>query len=147
MMVICSALALLALTAVSAPPAFSLEPNWVVLDENADSRFYYDQNGKKLSDNKPGEVTVQVRTRVVYSDEGKADALEILGHPKSLEKLFESRYRHDLNCQENESKLLEAAHLDGNGVTLKSTDLKAASEWEEIPPDARMGLVFERVCQ
>ena len=131
-----------ALCALWATSAWCAGPDWVVLDENQDSRFYYDQSGAK-----PGEGTVQVRTRVVYTEEGKADALKILeGGDKNFSALFESRYIHELNCKKEQSRLLEARHLDDQGVTLKSTDLASSTEWEEIPPYSRMGLVLEKVC-
>lgn len=131
-----------ALCALWATSAWCAGPDWVVLDENTDSRFYYDQSGAKA----PDGGTVQVRTRVVYTDEGKADALKILEGSKKFTSLFESHYLHELNCGKEQSRLLEARHLDDKGVTLKLTDLASSTEWEEIPPYSRMGLVLEKVC-
>jgi hypothetical protein len=140
---ICSALlASSALFVPLASPAWGAGPDWLLLDENQDSRFYYDQSGAK----KPSEGVVQVRTRVVYTDEGKADALRILQGDKKLDNLFETRYLHELDCKKEQSRVREARHLDGEGVTLKLIDLSSVNEWEEIPPDARMALVQEKVC-
>ena len=125
-----------------AAPARAAEPDWVLLDDNLDSHFYYDQGGAK----KPVDGVVQVRTRVVYTPEGKADALKILGGPKIFEPLYESRYVHDLDCVKEQTKLLEASHLDKDGIILKSSNLAAVTQWEEIPPFARMGLVLEKAC-
>ena len=125
-----------------ATSAWCAGPDWVLLDENRDSRFYYDQN----ANNKPHGGIVRVGTRVVYTEEGKAEALGILKGAKKLDSLFETRYRHDLDCSKGESRLLEATHLDRKGVTLKSSDLASKSEWEEIPPGARMDLVLELAC-
>ena len=122
--------------------AWCAEPNWKLLDENKDSRFYYDQSGAKKAE----QGTIRIRTRVVYTEQGKADALKILEDAKKFSKLFESRYSHDLDCKKEQSQLLEVSHLDQEGATIKSTDLASATEWEEIPPYARMGLVLEEVC-
>jgi len=135
-------LACAALTAAPAATAWCAGPDWVLLDENKDSRFFYDRTGVT----EPSGGVVQVNTRVVYTAEGKADALKILSATKNFNRLYETRYRHDLNCEKEESRLLEARHLDKDGVTLKSTDLASATEWEEIPPYARMGMVLEKVC-
>jgi hypothetical protein len=129
------------LVANLAAPAWCAEPDWVLLDENLDSRFYFDQSAHK-----PAQAIVRVRTRVVYTDAGKADALKILGGTKKFDTLFESRYLHDLDCKKDQSRLLEVSHLNEEGVTIKSTELASATEWEEIPPYARMGQVLEKVC-
>jgi hypothetical protein len=137
-----AALATAALVTTLATPVWCAGPEWVLLDENPDSRFYYDKSAAL----KPHEGIVRIKTRVVYTEEGKADALKILNASNKLSGLFESRYQHDLDCKKQESRLLEVSHLDEGGVTLKSTDLATSTEWEEIPPDARMGLVLEKVC-
>jgi len=140
---LCSAvLAATSSIAILATPAWCAGPDWVLLDENPDSRFYFDQSGA----NKPGTGIVQVKTRVTYTDEGKADALKILEDPKKFAGLFESRYLYDLDCKKEQSRLLEVRHLDEEGVTLKTTDLAAATEWQEVSPDGRMDLVLEKVC-
>jgi len=138
----CAVMACSTLIALLATSAWCAGPDWVLLDEDNDSRFYYDRGAVKV----PSEGVVQVVTRVVYTAEGKADALKILSTVKNFDKLYESRYRHELNCGKEESRLLEASHLDKEGVTLKSTDLASSTEWEEIPPYARLGMVLEKVC-
>jgi hypothetical protein len=125
-----------------APPALCAGPDWVLLDENKDSTFFYDQSYAK----KPNGVSHRVRTRVIYTAEGKADALKILA-AKKFQKLFETRYLHDLDCKKGKSRLLEASHLDDEGVTLKTTDLASSTEWEDIVPDTRMDLVVDKVCK
>jgi hypothetical protein len=133
---------LLAVNAAVATSAFCAGPDWVFLDENAESRFFFDQAGTTH----PKEGIVRVRTRVVYTKEGKADAQKMLANDPKLAKLYESRYLHDLDCADRESRLLEATHLDKDGASLKSTDLSPFSQWEAIPPDARMDMVVEKVC-
>jgi hypothetical protein len=130
--------------AVAILPTFAwcAGPDWVLLDQNPGSRFYYDQSDAK----KPGTGIVQVRTRVIYTDEGKADALKILEDAQKFALLSESRCVYDLDCKKEQSRLLEVRHIDEEGVTLKTTDLKSATEWEEISPDGRLGLVQEKVC-
>ena len=131
-----------AINATLAPPAFCADPQWVVVDEDKDSSFSYDKSGTS----KPKEGIVRVRTRVVYTKEGKAEALKMLTSAKNLANLYESRYLHDLDCTERESHLLGASHLDKEGVTLKQTDLAAVTEWEGIPPETRMATVFKKLC-
>jgi hypothetical protein len=134
--------ALLATVAIQVPTAFCAGPGWVFVDENEDSTFSYDKNATS----KPKEGVVRVMTRVVYTEEGKKDALKLLKAPGEMSKLYESRYLHDLDCAERESHLLQVTHLDKQGATLKFTDLAKVTEWEGIPPDVRLALVFERVC-
>ncbi|GFO70741.1 hypothetical protein GMLC_43200 [Geomonas limicola] len=121
--------------------AWAAAPDWVLLDENQDSRFYYDQSGPK-----PHEGMTQVRTRVVYSDEGKADAVKILGNQKKYQALFESHYQHQVDCTEGRSRLLEATHLDEQGAVLNRSDLSGVTSWEQVPAGERMSLVLEKVC-
>ena len=139
---VCGVTAFLATITTLVLSAWCAGPDWVLLDESRDSRFYYDQGGTSS----PGKGMVQVSTRVVYTEEGKAEALKILATAKNFGKLFESRYLHDLDCRNQKSRLLKVTHLDKDGVTIKSTELASLTEWEEIPPDARMGQVAEKVC-
>jgi hypothetical protein len=141
--VICSTLlALAAFHVTLAPSAFCAGPEWVQLDQNEDSTFYYDKSGTS----KPEKEFIGVKTRVIYTKEGKADALKILGAARELNNLYESRYRHNVDCAEHESRLLEVTHLNKEGVALKSTDLSASTEWEWIMPETRMALVLNQVC-
>lgn len=134
---------LLILSAFLVPAAFCADKDWLLLDENQGSSFYV--NKVDLEKPKPG--VVRVTTRVVYTPEGKTEALKTLESPKPLEKMYESRYRYDIDCSERESRLLEVTHLDKNGGTLKYTNLSAFTEWEGIPPEARMALVAEVSCR
>lgn len=118
------------------------EAAWIALDENQDSYFYYDKNGIV----KPEEGIIRVTARVVYTEEGKEDALKILQPAKDYKKLSESHYLYDLNCTGKKSKLLRVTHLDDNGAQLKTFDLSAVTEWEEIPPAARLELILELAC-
>lgn len=141
--VICSTLlALAAFNVTLAPSAFCAGPEWVQLDQNEDSTFYYD----KSDPSKPKEGIIKVKTRVIYTKEGKADALKILGTAKELNNLYESRYQHDVDCAEHESRLLDVTHLNKEGATLRSADLSASTEWEWIQPETRMALVLDQVC-
>lgn len=131
----------MAVIVCSAAPGWCAGPDWVFLDENQDSRFYYDQSGPKAQ-----EGIVKVRTRVVYSDEGKAEAIKILGDAKKYQGLFESRYAHEVDCKEERGRLLEASHLDENGQVLKRSDLSGVTKWEDLPGDDRMALVLDKTC-
>ena len=133
----------LALGATLATPAFCADPDWVLLDENKESQFFFDRSGTS----KPKEGIVRVKTRAVYTKEGKADALKMMSAAKNLKDLYESNYMHDLECAAVQSRLLSATHLDKGGSSLKSTDLSSFTEWEAIPRDSRMYLVFAEVCR
>jgi len=129
------------LTALVTATGWCANPDWVLLDENQDSRFYYDQSGPK-----PHEGTVKVRTRVVYSEEGKSEAARILGGAKKYQSLFESRYQHEVDCKEGRARLLEASHLDQGGTVLNLSDLSAVTTWEQVPAGERLALVLDKVC-
>jgi hypothetical protein len=115
---------------------------WLVLDENPDSIFSYDT----ASVAKPVDGIVRITARVVYTEDGKAQALEVLKPAKEYERLFESRYVYDLNCRGQKSRLINVTHHDEKGKQLKAFDLSAVTEWEKIPPASRMELVSESVC-
>jgi hypothetical protein len=133
---------LLVLSTVTALPVIAAEGDWVLLDENQGSNFFLD----KAATTVPKAGVLRVRTRVIYTDQGRVEALRTLASPKNLETLFESRYLYDLDCSEQESKLLEVSHLDKNGKVLKTTDLSKFTDWEAIPPEARMALVAIISC-
>ena len=135
-------LLLLMIGAANAPSAFCASQKWVMLAENAESTFFYDKSGTTSRDG-----MVQVKTRVVYTAEGKAEAIRMLPSLKHPKKLYESRYVYELNCAERKSRLLKVSHLDKKGLALKSTDLSAVTGWEPIPPEARMDLVLEEACE
>ncbi|WP_224963218.1 surface-adhesin E family protein [Geomonas subterranea] len=116
--------------------------DWYLLDENRDSSFFVDRSGI----NRVREGVIQVRTRVVYSDLGKNEAAKILKGLQSPAALYETLYSYEINCVEREGHLLAASHFDKGGVLLKSSDLDAATQWEYLPPDTRMGLVLQQAC-
>ena len=116
--------------------------NWQFVDENDDSSFYYDTN----SATKPNDQLIQVTVRVVYTDKGKANALTFLKPAKTFANLHESRYLYDFNCTAETSKLMEVTHLDDKGKELKKSDLSADTDWEDILPNTRIGLVSDAVC-
>lgn len=130
------------LSMLAALPVMAAEGEWVLLDENQGSNFFLD----KGATTKPKAGILRVRTRVVYTEQGRTEALRTLASPKNLESLFESRYVYDLDCSERESKLLEVSHLDKNGKVLKTADLSKYTDWEIIPPEARMALVAIISC-
>lgn len=125
-----------------AASAFAATPDWFLLDENEDSSFFYDRSGGTAL----REGVIQVRTRVVYSDRGRKDALEVLKELPDSAPLHETLYSYEINCAEREGHLLAATHLDKRGGTLRSTDLSAVTQWENLPPDSRMGLVLGQAC-
>ncbi|MBU5638236.1 hypothetical protein KOM00_16025 [Geomonas sp. Red69] len=123
-------------TALCAPP------DWLFMDQNGQSSFYYDRNSNVTV----REGVIQVRTRVVYSEEGRKEAIKLLkGMPESA-LLQETLYSYEIDCPEREGHLLASSHLDRNGTILKSTDLAAATQWEYLPDDTRMGRVVRQAC-
>lgn len=127
--------------ATAAPSAPCAGPEWVQLDDNEDSRFFYDKAGTARN-----QEVVRVETRVIYTEAGKADALSTLSKTKELAQLNESRYEYDLNCAKGESRLLHVAHFDKEGNVLRKSDLSAVTQWEPVPQGIRMTLVLEAAC-
>ena len=123
------------------PPAFCDEAEWVQLDDNDDSRFFYDKAGATRD-----KGVVRVETRVLYTEAGKENALSTLSKNKELARLNESRYEYDLNCAKSESRLLHVAHFDKDGNVLRKSDLSAVTQWEPVPMGTRMTLVLEAAC-
>jgi Surface-adhesin protein E len=122
--------------------AAATEPTWILTDENAGTRFYYDKTG--ISMPRPGISRVPIR--VVYTEEGKAEALDVLEHDPGFAKLFETLYSYDLDCQKRRIHLLNVTHLDDDGKQLKAVNMSAVTEWEDIPPDSRLDLLADEVC-
>ena len=131
-------------TGVAAQPgrALGAGPEWVLVDENPVSSFYYDRSGIT----KPREGILRVTTRVIYTEEGKEETLETLKPAKGYENLYESRFLFDLDCKEWKNKLLRVTHLDKAGTQLKMFDLAEKTDWEDIPPDARIEAVADTEC-
>lgn len=123
-------------------PGVTAAANWVLMDENDDSSFYYD----KSATTKPETGKVRVKARAIYTDEGKGAALKVLGRYKNMETLSESQYTYDLDCAERQSHLMDVTHLDKDGKTLRSSNLGGVTGWEEILPDTRISLVYDEVC-
>ncbi|QWV92698.1 hypothetical protein KP004_16145 [Geomonas oryzisoli] len=136
-------LATLCAGALFSTAAWSAVPDWFLLDQNSESSFFYDKSGG----NKVREGVIQVRTRIVYSEEGRKEALKMLkGLPQSA-VLHETLYSYEINCEEREGHLLAASHLDSTGNILKTSDLAAVTQWQYLPADTRMGLVLQQACQ
>jgi hypothetical protein len=133
---------LLPLVVTSPSMVAAAESSWVLADDNAETGFYFDSTGVTTT----SEGFFRVPVRVVYTDEGKADALEVLKHAAGFEKLTESRYSYDLDCKKMKSHLLSVAHLDDAGNRIKSVDLAADTEWEDIPPYSRLEALTDEVC-
>lgn len=127
--------------ATVAPSALCAGAEWVQLDDNEDSRFFYDKAGTTRN-----QGVVRVETRVVYTEAGKADALSTLSKTKELARLHESRYEYDLNCGKRESRLLHVTHLDKEGNVLRESDLSPVTQWEPVPQGIRMTLVLDSAC-
>lgn len=141
--VICGILlALPTLFALAPGMLYAAGPTWVLADENTGTRFYYDGTGLTS----PQKGISRVPVRVVYTEEGKADALDLLGHAPAFEKLFESRYTYDIDCQKKKTHLLHVTHLDDDGNQIKSLNLAEVSGWEDIPPNSRLELLADEVC-
>lgn len=137
-------LVLLFLATVVAFPtsALCVDPDWALLDENQESGFFYDRNGTS----RVREGMIRVRTRIIYTESGKKEALKVLKGLPEPARLFESRYMYEIDCAEKEGRLVAATHFDKNGSILKSTDLESVTFPEYLPPDTRMGIVANEAC-
>lgn len=134
--------ALLILIAMVPGIASEAGPRWVLADENPSTRFYIDSDGITS----PRKGISRVTVRVVYTEEGKEEALDVLGHDPGFAKLFDTRYSYDIDCQKKKIHLLHVTHLDEAGNQIKSVNLSAATEWEDIPPGTRLDLLAEEIC-
>src|SRR5450631_1502937 len=135
-------LGLVMLCSVNPDAAHGAAPSWVLLDDNAaHSAFYYDKAGIS----KQGKGLFRVTARVIYTPQGKAETLDVLKHAKEFETLAESRYVYNMDCKHGKSQLLNVTHLDSKNVQIKVFDLSGVTEWEEIPPAARLELITDEV--
>jgi len=138
-------LALIFLTATVAvgSAAFAGDGQWVLLDEDpSTSSYFYDATSVVPGDD--GLVTVW--TRAVYTEEGKADALDTIGHPKGFEDLAATSFHYTINCDADMSRLEKVMHQDGTGGTIKEYNLAGKTSWEEIEAETRMSLLRDAVC-
>jgi len=117
-------------------------PEWVMLDENPETYFYFDKGDVT----KLPEGIVRVTARVVYTAKGKEDALTVLEPAKLFENLAESRYTYNLDCNLRKSKLQSVTHLADNGSAIKTVDLSKVTKWEEITPNERLELIRALAC-
>lgn len=122
--------------------AWSAGSAWILLDGNTTSAFFYDKKGVM----KPKEGIVRITARTLYTEEGKADVLQTLKPATLYANLSESHYVYDLDCAGHKSKLLSVTHLDDSGDKIKTYDLAAVTDWEEIPVAARLELITDLVC-
>ncbi|HMN03847.1 surface-adhesin E family protein [Geobacter anodireducens] len=134
-----SAVAALALTAGSV-----LAAEWVVLDEDPMlSTFYYDSSS--VSRDKEGMVSVW--TRAIYSEEGKADALDTMGNPPAFKDLSHTHFLYTIDCQAAKSRLEKVIHFDDKAEPIKEYNLSGKTDWEAIDEFTRLGLLQEAVCR
>ena len=138
-------LALISLTAAVAAGsvAFAGDGQWVLLDEDTStSNYFYDSTSVAPGDD--GFLTVW--TRAVYTEEGKADALDTIGHPTGFEGLAATNFLYTINCDADMSRLEKVVHRDGAGGTIKEYNLAGKTSWEEIEAETRMSLLRDAVC-
>lgn len=122
--------------------AICAEADWILLDENKESSFFYDKNGST----RVREGLVRVRTRVVYTELGKKEAIKVLKELPEPARLYESRYIHEIDCIEQEGQLLAATHFDKKGAILRSTDLAPVTVMEYLSPGTRMAVIANEAC-
>ena len=138
------ALIALAATVTAASVAFASESQWVLIDEDpATSNYFYDTTS--ITQGEEGLVTVW--TKAVYTEEGKADALDTIGHPKGFEDLASTSFFYTINCDGDMSRLEKVIHRDGKGTAIREYTLTGKTPWEEIEAETRMSLLRDAVCQ
>jgi hypothetical protein len=116
--------------------------NWALVDqEEGQSDFYYDKGAVTRTDG-----LLNIRAKVVYGPEGKAEALELLGNAKLYGSLAATQYRYDINCATGQSRLAGVSHRDGADKVLREFDLTGKTSWEEIPVGSRLEMVSEAEC-
>lgn len=119
------------------------EAAWELVDSDpATSDFFY--NKATVVRSPKGVVTVE--TKAVYSEEGKADVLEVLD-AKRYAHLAYTLFVYDIDCGKEESLLKRVVHFDDNGGKIASFDLAGKTAWEDIPPDSRLERVEQAECR
>jgi hypothetical protein len=116
----------------------------MVDDDPMLSTFYFDRTTVST---KSAEGLVTVWTKAVYSAEGKADALDTIGHPKGFEDLHHTGFLYTINCPGDMSRLEKVVHFDGKDAKIREYNLSGKTEWEEIFPETRMSLLHDEVCK
>lgn len=124
--------------------ASAAESGWVLVDDNPQvSAFYFDQ----ASVSKPAAGLVSVTTKAIYSEQGKADALEVMGHPKGFDDLSYTNFVYTIDCPGEKSRLEDVTHYDSKGEPLREFKLSGKTDWEAIAPDTRLGLLADVLCK
>jgi hypothetical protein len=119
------------------------EADWELVDSDpATSDFLY--NKATVARGAKGIVTVE--TRAVYSEQGKADVLEVLD-PKRYARLAYTLFVYDIECSKEESLLKRVVHYDDRGAEIASFDLASKTEWEDIPLNSRLEKVQQAECR
>ncbi|AJE04921.1 hypothetical protein GPICK_12470 [Geobacter pickeringii] len=127
----------------SAGAASAAEGAWVLVDEDPMlSNYYYDETSVAEVD---GDL-VAVRTKAVYTEDGRDDALDTIGHPRGFEDLSSTAFLYIIDCPGNMSRLEKITHYDSKGRAIKSYDLSGRTDWEPIDSETRMSLLHDAVC-
>lgn len=135
--------AALSATVAAGSMASAAADQWALIDEDpSTSNYYYDT----ASIVKGEEGLVTVETKAVYTEEGKADALDTIGHPKGFEDLCFTSFHYTINCPGDMSRLEKVVHRDSKGGTIKEYVLAGKTPWEEIEEETRMSLLRDAVC-
>lgn len=137
------ALAVVIAVIAAANPSSAADSQWEVIDENpAASTYAYDPTS--VAEAEDGLVTVL--TRAVYTDEGKADALDTIGNPPDLKDLSFTDFLYSINCSEGMSRLEKVVHRNSKGEIIREYALAGKTPWTEIEGETRMSLLREAVC-
>ncbi len=116
-------------------------PEWVLVDTDpSTSDFYYDKAAVTTS-----QGILRVTTKAVYSEDGKADALQVLD-AKKYANLAYTLFFYELDCSKRTSRLTKVVHTGDKGEKIAEFDLTGKSSWEEIPEDSRLDVVLTEEC-
>ncbi|RNC71453.1 MAG: hypothetical protein ED859_04595 [Desulfuromonadales bacterium] len=134
----------LAVTVAAGSVACAGGTGLVLIDEDPSvSNYFYDTGSVTPKDD--GLVTVW--TKAVYTEEGKADALDTIGHPKGFEDLSSTSFLYTINCPGDMSRLEKVIHKDSKGGTIKEYNLSGKTGWEEIEAQTRMSVLHDAICK
>ena len=123
---------------------WAAESEWVLVDDNPQvSSFYFDKGSVSTS----ADGLLTVTTKAIYSEQGKADALTVMEHPKGFDDLSYSTFVYTINCPGEKSRLEEVPHYDSKGVPLRQFKLSGKTDWEDIAPDTRLALLADVLCK
>ena len=122
--------------------------DWKVygVDEDGEHSYRFDDSGKAFPD------VLSVKTKIIYSEEGKKKYLEKRQKSRlpvaGFDNLHSRTVLFGLNCvsRNREICVLEVFELAKDGKTLDYAKTGSYKQWNQIPPDSVYNKLADIVC-